>query len=114
MIHLEPLATENNDLPEGFDDWNKDMALQLAREEGIEMTDAHWEIIHCRRDHCREHGSSCTARKVLKAMTEHTRERGGKKYLYSLFPHGPVVQACRIAGLPLPPNSLDLSFGSVH
>jgi len=114
MIHSEPLTSESNGLPDNFNEWNKDVALALAAEEGIEMTDAHWEIIHFLRNHCREHGSSCTARKVLKAMTEHTRERGGKKYLYSLFPHGPVVQACKIAGLPLPPHSLDLSFGSVH
>ncbi|MEJ2694494.1 MAG: TusE/DsrC/DsvC family sulfur relay protein [Candidatus Thiodiazotropha sp.] len=114
MPQMNPMAVENSKTTEGFEDWTEERAIELAAEEQIELSDAHWEMIHFLRRHCEKNGTSCSARLVLKAMTNEVKDRGGKKYLYSLFPHGPVVQACKIAGIPLPPYSLDLSFGSVH
>jgi len=111
---MNPLAVESSKTPEGFEEWTEEKALELAAEERIELSEAHWEMIHFLRRHCKEHGTTCSARVVLKAMTSQVKDQGGKKYLYSLFPRGPVVQACKIAGIPLPPYSLDLSFGSVH
>lgn len=114
MQNTSPMMTENLDLPEGYEDWTEQQALQAAKEEGIEMTDAHWEVIYFLRNHCKAKGASCSARHVIKALSERFADRGGKRYLYRLFPHGPVYQACKIAGLPLPPSTTDLSFGSVH
>jgi len=110
----DPFATESSIPPESFHEWTEELARRLASEENIELTDAHWEVIHFLRRHCEENGTTCSARLVLKAMVARFRKEGGKRYLYTLFPRGPVVQACRIAGIPLPAYSLDLSFGSVH
>ena len=114
MATVSALHPERMQTPENFDDWSQEQALEMAREEGIQLEDAHWEVIYFLRDHCRDHGTSCTARHIIKALSRRFEDRGGKRYLYSLFPHGPVYQASRLAGLPLPPSTLDLSFGSVH
>lgn len=97
-----------------LDDWSVSMAEETAREEGITLTDAHWKVIHLLRENYRHHGLAPHARQLLNGLEEHFGREGGRKYLYQLFPRGPVSQGCRIAGLPLPPYSSDPSFGSVE
>lgn len=92
--------------------WSKSIALELADKEGITLTPAHWEVIDAMRNHFQEYGVESSGRDLMRCLEAEFIERGGKKYLYELFPHGPVSQASRIAGLPLPPHSLDPSFGS--
>jgi len=110
----DPLSTESINVPDDFNDWSEEIARQLATEEKIQLSDAHWDVIYFLRHHCEAQGTSCSARLLLKAMTGQFKKQGGKRYLYTLFPHGPVMQACKIAGIPLPAYTLDLSFGSVH
>jgi len=31
-------------------DWREEVALAIARQENIEMSDAHWEVVHFVRD----------------------------------------------------------------
>ena len=52
-------------------------------------------------------------RELVDAMNERFHARGGNRYLYLLFPGGPVAQGCEIAGLRVPSGSVDKSFGSV-
>jgi tRNA 2-thiouridine synthesizing protein E len=51
-------------------------------------------------------------RELHDALDERFHASGGMKYLYRLFPRGPVAQGCRIAGLHSPANVVDRSFGS--
>lgn len=114
MIQQDPLQNEQRQPPESFHQWNEALAESLAAEEGISLSDEHWRVIRFLRHYCEQNGTLCSARLLLKAMSSEFRAEGGKRYLYTLFPRGPVVQACRIAGIPLPRHALDLSFGSVH
>jgi tRNA 2-thiouridine synthesizing protein E len=104
--------------PEGnlfdLDHWSPLVAQQLARAEGIILSDEHWEIIIYMRERYRKHGMADSARHLLGELEEKFCDGRGRKELYVLFPGGPVTQASRIAGLPLPPYSNDLSFGSVE
>ena len=98
---------------EALNPWSEDIASELAAKESITLTPAHWEVIEAIRNHYQEFGLETNARSLLKRMEVEFDEFGGKQYLFDLFPRGPVNQACRIAGLPLPPHSTDPSFGSV-
>lgn len=93
--------------------WSVRMAEAMADEEGLELTAEHWKVIHLLREHYRFHGPS-KVRDLTEGLEEQFMLQGGMKYLYSLFPRGPLAQASRIAGLPMPAMTSDASFGTVH
>ena len=95
-------------------DWSEDLARQLAKEDDIELTDEHFEILYYLRKYYDKNGQGYNARTLLNVMEFEFGKWEGKKRLYQLFPHGPVAQGCKIAGIPLPPECNDKSFGSVH
>jgi len=57
--------------------------------------------------------SRINARELHDALEERFHSRGGMKFLYDLFPGGPVTQGCRLAGLEPPAGSHEEGFGSV-
>lgn len=113
---LDPEAARND--PYGHllneEDWSETHANALADKEGIAMGIEHWAIVYFLRNHAREHGLPDNGRKLLTLLANQFKRQGGRQYLFQLFPKGPVLQACRIAGLPLPSHTVDPSFGSVH
>ena len=94
-------------------EWNETIGQALAQQEGVEMNDARWEVVRFLRNYYMKHGS-LPARKISEVLDTTYASKGGRKYLYQLFPKGPVTQASRIAGLPMPRQSVDPSFGSSH
>lgn len=116
MLDINKAMTEQRD-PEGnmfdLEPWSPLIAQQLAKAEGIFLTDEHWEIITFLRERYREQGRANSAREVLKELEEKFGYGEGRGSLYELFPGGPVSQASRVAGVPSPPYSSDPSFGSV-
>lgn len=97
-----------------LDTWSEESAREQAQREGIELSEAHLDVICYLRDHFAECGPQSSARELLRAMEQAYVEQGGRKYLYRLFPRGPVTQGCRLAGIPTPAGNADPSFGSVH
>ncbi len=93
--------------------WDRDIAAARARELGIELTDAHWEVVKFLRDRFREQGQVEHARELHPVMAGKWKAQGGLKYLYTLFPGGPVHQGSYIAGVPEPHDATDPSFGTV-
>ncbi|VFP84202.1 Sulfurtransferase TusE [Candidatus Erwinia haradaeae] len=90
-----------------FENWSEHVAKELAKEEGIELSLAHWEIIYLVRHFYLEFNISPTIRMLVKAIEQrHGKEHGNSRYLFRLFPKGPAKQATKIAGLPKPVQCL--------
>ncbi len=94
-------------------DWSKASAESTASEEGVVLSEDHWEMLRALQEYFAKHDHP-NVRELHDALDEKFHIKGGLKFLYSLFPGGPVAQGCRIAGLQPPPGSTDKSFGSVQ
>lgn len=117
MLDINKATTAGYD-PEGnmfgLAHWSPLFANRQAQAEGIFLSDEHWAIINYLRERYREHGDPKNAREILKDLEEKFTDGHGRGILYEMFPGGPVSQASRFAGLPLPPYSSDPSFGTVE
>lgn len=88
-------------------DWNEDVALHLAQEEGITLTEAHWEIVYLLREFYQEFEVSPAMRPLVKAVAKKLGpEKGKSMYLMTLFPGSPAKIIAKLAGLPKPKNCL--------
>jgi tRNA 2-thiouridine synthesizing protein E len=84
-------------------EWNEDIAGVIAKQENVEMTANHWEVVNFLRDYYNEYQIAPAVRVLTKAIGKSLgADKGNSKYLYELFPYGPAKQACKIAGLPKP------------
>lgn len=96
---------------EGFlidlNDWNEVTAEAIAKEEGIDLTEAHWEVIHLLRQFYQEFELSPAMRPLVKYVGQQlSKDKGNSMYLLTLFPGSPAKFASKIAGLPKPDNCL--------
>lgn len=86
---------------EGFmtnpSEWNKEIAVELAKEEGIEeLTAAHWKVIDFCRESAKTSGKAPTLRTITNGAGVSTKE------LFTLFPKGPAKKVAKISGLGKP------------
>ncbi|MFZ0390054.1 MAG: TusE/DsrC/DsvC family sulfur relay protein [Calditrichia bacterium] len=78
-------------------EWNREMAPELAKEEGIEeLTPAHWKVIDFIRADYEKKGQVPTIRRMKNEGGIPTGE------LYQLFPKGPAKKSAKIAGFGKP------------
>ncbi len=88
-----------------LEDWNESVAECLAASEGIQLSEAHWEIIYLLRAFYREFALSPAMRPLVAYTREKLgREKGQSVYLLSLFPPNAALVGSKIAGLPRPAN----------
>lgn len=96
---------------EGFlknlNDWSPEVATQIADDEGITLSDEHWEIITILREFYLTYEISPAMRILVKRVKEQLGgEKGNSIHLLNLFPGSPAKLASKIAGLPKPTNCL--------
>jgi dissimilatory sulfite reductase related protein len=76
--------------------WNRDLAVALAQELGITLTEAHWKVLDFIDKDFKEKGVVPGMRRINKVGGIPTKD------LYTLFPDGPIKKAAKIAGYPKP------------
>ncbi len=94
--------------------WNEREAQRLAAEVGITLTDDHWDVVRFLRERYLRVGPAKSGRVLAEELDRAFHDRGGSRYLYQLFPNGPVSEGLHIAGLPSPAYTTDPSFGSAE
>lgn len=89
------------------DAWDEGVAEVLAAGAGIELSEAHWEIIRFIRAYYLEFRHLPNNRMFVKVVQkEFGPEKSNSRYLHRLFPGSAVKYACLIAGLPKPPGCI--------
>ncbi|MDX1593500.1 MAG: TusE/DsrC/DsvC family sulfur relay protein [Gammaproteobacteria bacterium] len=102
-VNGKSIETDEEGYIVNLSDWDENVANALANEEGIDMSDNHWEVVNFLREYYDEYQIAPAVRVLTKAIGKKLGpDKGNSKYLYELFPYGPAKQACKIAGLPKP------------
>ena len=98
-------AVDNEGFLRNLDDWNQDVAQELARLEDISLTSEHWEIISLARSYYHDYQVFPANRVLVKKMREILGEdKGSSIHLMMLFTGKPARVIAKVAGLPKPPN----------
>ena len=92
--------------------WSLQDAEAVAKTDGFSMTDDHWQLIGALQEYYTKVDHP-KLRQVKDALEEKFHSQGGLKYLHQIIPSGPVAEGCKLAGLNVPPGTVDKSFGSV-
>jgi TusE/DsrC/DsvC family sulfur relay protein len=79
--------------------WNRNIAIAIAKEEGLELSDRHFEVIDYIREKTRD-GEALSLRRIGKSGIVDIKE------LYQLFPGAPLKKATRIAGVSKPASCI--------
>lgn len=96
VIAGKTIAVNEEGYLEKFSEWTKEIAQDIANEEGVgQLTDRHWAVINYLQD-CFKKEEPLTIRKVGKSGVTDIAE------LYSLFPGGPLKKSTKIAGIKKP------------
>jgi tRNA 2-thiouridine synthesizing protein E len=82
-----------------FTEWNKEIGEEIAKENNIELTQKHWQVIDYIQDEFKK-DSPLSIRKIGKSGVVDIKE------FYALFPSGPLKTATKIAGVPKPASCI--------
>ena len=95
------IETTANGYLVNHEDWSKEVGEHIAKDEGVELTEKHWDLIEFLRDEfVNNGGNQPNTRNIVKAMSAKWNEKLGQKDIYELFPKDPSKQGGRIGGLP--------------
>ena len=101
LVNGQPVAIDVEGYLKNLDDWSEDFARVQAQAEGLELTEAHWQVIFFLRAYFEEHRVQAQVRAMIWHFAKMWgSERGNNHHLHELFPiGGPQKQGNRLAGL---------------
>ncbi|MGC8803023.1 MAG: TusE/DsrC/DsvC family sulfur relay protein [Bacteroidales bacterium] len=76
-------------------EWSREIAAELAKEEGLTLTDKHYAVLEYIREKALA-GETLTIRKIGTSGIVDLKE------FYQLFPGGPLKLSSKLAGIPKP------------
>ena len=79
--------------------WTKEIGEEIAKNEGIVMTDRHWEVVKWMEE---------KVKNEVALSIRGIKKSGGLdiKEFYALFPNGPLKVSTKIAGVPKPKSCI--------
>lgn len=90
-------ATDDDGFIQEPQRWDREVAEALARSDGIAvLTEEHWRVLDYLRGYWVQYDTAPMIRKLVKTTDIPLRR------IYELFPLGPAMGACKVAGLPRP------------
>ena len=86
------------------DDWTDGIAKEFAKEENVDLSETHWQILRFIRKYYSEHNVIPDVRHVSDylATENNIGKKEAKNIIFELFPYGYVKQACKISGMRKP------------
>ena len=82
-----------------MDEWTEDIAREMAKEDSIDLTPRHFDVLNYLRDQQRKE-VALTIRGVGKSGVVDIKE------FYALFPKGPLKISSKVAGIPKPKSCI--------
>lgn len=112
-MHGQPVARDKDGYLKSLADWNRAVAVALAADEGIALSDEHFAVIDVMRAFHAEHRISPATRVLVKAVGRALgADKGNSAWLMQRFSstryptQSPALVIARLAGLPRPTNCL--------
>jgi tRNA 2-thiouridine synthesizing protein E len=100
-LNGKTIETDKNGYLVNAEDWSRDLAEAMARQDGLALTQKHWDLIEfLREEFFNNNGNQPNTRNIVKAMSEKWGQSLQQKDVYDLFPKDPSKQGGRISGLP--------------
>ena len=99
-VNGKSIETDDNGNLTDPNTWDEDVARALAAEDGIELTQEHFDVINYLRSDYFDNNEQPMERVINKGMSKVWGRKVSSKDLYVLFPLAPSKQGNKIAGLP--------------
>ena len=97
------IAVDESGFLQDPDTWTEKVAHDLAQQEGVVLTERHWEIIWLARQFYQDFDTSPTMRPFVNySKQKRGSDKGNSAYLLALFPPSPARIVSKLAGLPEP------------